>query len=63
MQHTQYCRIEEDDRCILAMTIQMDGIPFADCFQVEIRWVVTRVGTNDLLLEVGLFVNFIKSTM
>jgi hypothetical protein len=55
--------VDGEDRCILAMTVEMDGIPFADCFNVEIRWVASRVKSNDLLIEVGLFVNFIKSTL
>lgn len=63
VKHTQYCRVEGDDRCVLAMTIDMEGIPFCDCFNVQIRWAVTRLKNEDLLVEVGLFVNFVKSTM
>jgi len=46
------------------MQIEMQGIPFADCFNVQIRWVVTRMGTDtDLKIQVGLFVNFVQQTM
>jgi hypothetical protein len=46
------------------MQIEMQGIPFADCFNVQIRWVATRMGTEkDLKIQVGLFVNFVKQTV
>jgi hypothetical protein len=68
---TQYCRVEKDreegpgDKCVLAMTVKMDGIPYADTFLVEIRWVGRRVGTNtiDLQLDAGVFIDFKKSSM
>jgi hypothetical protein len=62
VRHTQYCRLDRDsrDRCILAMKVEMQGIPFADAFTVEIRWVATRAGSDSLQLQVGLFVNFSK---
>jgi len=60
---THYCRVESNDKCVVAMTIEMQGVPFSDCFNVEIRWVATRSGKNDCVIQVGLFVNFIKSTM
>jgi hypothetical protein len=63
VKHTQLCRIEGDEKFVLAMTIEMGGIPFSDCFHVEIRWVATRVGKKKMKIKVGLFVNFIKSTM
>ena len=63
VKHTQWCRVD-DDECVLAMQIEMQGIPFADCFNVQIRWVVTRMGTDtDLKIQVGLFVNFVQQTM
>lgn len=63
VKHTQYCRVEGNDKCVLAMTIEMQGVPYSDCFNVEIRWVATRSGNNDLSIQVGLFVNFVKQTM
>jgi VAD1 Analog of StAR-related lipid transfer domain len=63
VKHTQYCRVEGSDRCVLSMTVQMEGIPYADFFSVEVRWVATRVGSKDIQLEVGLFVNFVTSTV
>lgn len=65
VKHTQYCRHDptKQDRCVLAMTVEMKGIPFADAFSVQIRWVATRVGENDLNLQVGLHVHFVKSVM
>lgn len=45
------------------MTVKMDGIPYADVFCVEIRWVATRLDAHDLRLESGIFVDFKKSSM
>jgi VAD1 Analog of StAR-related lipid transfer domain len=44
------------------MTVEMEGIPYADAFAVEIRWVASRVGENDIKIEVGVEVDFKKST-
>jgi hypothetical protein len=63
VKHTQFCKLTED-KCVLGMQIEMQGIPFADCFNVQIRWVATRMGTEkDLEIQVGLFVNFVKQTV
>ena len=59
---TQYCRMEGDDKFVLTMTVEMDGIPYADCFAVEVRWVARRAG-KDLVIDVGVFVEFKKATM
>lgn len=45
------------------MTVEMEGIPYSDCFSVEVRWVARREGDNDILVEVGVFVDFKKSTL
>ena len=58
-----FIRVEGNDKCILAISAEFDGIPYADTFAVEMRWVVTRKGTKDALVQVGLFVNFKKTTM
>lgn len=64
VKHKQFCRVEDEGKCVMAMQIEMEGIPFSDCFNVQIRWVVTRLGTDDdLKIQVGLFVNFIKHTV
>lgn len=60
---THHCSVDGNDKCVLAMTVEMDGIPYADCFAVEVRWVARRVGANDIHVEVGVFVDFKKSTM
>ena len=59
----QFCRIEGNDKCVIAMCVTFDGIPYSDTFAVEVRWVATRKGERDALIEVGLFVDFRKSTM
>ena len=45
------------------MSLSFGGIPYADTFRVEIRWVVRRSGLKDLNVEVGCFVNMIKSNL
>jgi hypothetical protein len=63
VQNTEYCRVDGIDKCVMQRTVEMYGVPFSDCFNVEVRWVASRSGKNDIALQVGLFVNFIKSTM
>ncbi len=63
VKHTQRCRRIDNDRCIVHMTLAMNGFPYADCFVVEVRHVASRVGENDIVVEVGLFVRFLKSCM
>ena len=60
---TQYCRLEGNDKCIVAFTVEMEGIPYADCFAVEVRWVAHREGMNDVKVEIGVFVDFRKATI
>jgi VAD1 Analog of StAR-related lipid transfer domain len=59
---THLCRLEGQDRCILQIRVEIDGIPYGDTFAVEIRWVATREGENDMLVDVGVEVDFKKST-
>lgn len=59
---THYCRMEGDDKCVLAMTAECEGIPYGDTFVVHVRWVARRKGP-DILVEVGLDVEFLKNTM
>jgi hypothetical protein len=63
VQHTQRCRRIDNDQCIVHMTLDMNGFPYSDCFVVEVRHVASRVGENDILVEIGLFVRFLKSCM
>ncbi|GMH87157.1 hypothetical protein TrST_g6221 [Triparma strigata] len=60
---TQYCRIDEGSRCVVAMTVEMNGIPYADVFAVEVRWVATNVADKVIEVEVGVAVDFKKSSM
>jgi hypothetical protein len=63
VKQTHHCSVEGNNKCILAMTVEMEGIPYADCFAVEVRWVARRIGARDIHVEVGVFVDFKKSTM
>lgn len=58
-----YCRVEGNDRCIVAISATIDGVPYSDTFVVEMRWVARRHGDNDLDVKVGLEVDFKKNTM
>jgi VAD1 Analog of StAR-related lipid transfer domain len=44
------------------MRVEFEGIPYADTFAVEIRWVATREGERDVKVEVGVEVDFKKNT-
>mmetsp|Transcript_111844 Transcript_111844/g.228999 ORF Transcript_111844/g.228999 Transcript_111844/m.228999 type:complete len:915 (+) Transcript_111844:1197-3941(+) len=58
-----FIRVEENDRCVLAISAEFEGIPYADTFEVEMRWIATREGAHDVLVNVGLFVVIKKNTM
>lgn len=58
-----FLRVEDNDRCVLAISAEFEGIPYADTFAVEMRWIATRTGRKDVMVKLGLFVNFKKSTM
>ena len=58
-----FIRVEDNDKCILAISAEFEGIPYADTFAVEMRWIATRIGRKDVMVKVGLFVNFKKTTM
>jgi hypothetical protein len=60
---THYCRREGNDKCVLGMTVEFEGMPYADTFRVEVRWVARREGTQDIQVDVGVFVDFRKSTI
>jgi hypothetical protein len=45
------------------MTVEMDGIPYSDVFAVEVRWAARRTGCNDITIDAGVHVRFIKSSM
>lgn len=62
VKQTQYCRVEGNDKCVLSMTVEFEGLPYSDTFSVEVRWVARREGVGDIIVEVGVFVDFKKST-
>lgn len=63
VKQTHHCVVKGNDICILAMSVEMEGIPYADCFAVEVRWVARRTGSRDIHVDVGVFVDFKKSTL
>jgi hypothetical protein len=54
--------VDGNDKCVLEMRIQFEGIPYADTFSVEVRWLARRVNDNDIKIDVGVFVDFKKSS-
>jgi VAD1 Analog of StAR-related lipid transfer domain len=58
-----YLRVEGNDKIALAIEATFEGIPYSDTFGVEMRWIARRQGSNDVKVDVGLFVLFKKSTM
>ena len=59
---TQYATVK-DGKCVITMTVEMNGIPYADVFAVEVRWVASNVNYGVLEVEVGVDVDFKKSSM
>ena len=53
-------RVEGNDRCIVSITVHMN-VPFGDSFEVQVRWVVSRAGVDELSVSVGMLVIFNKS--
>jgi hypothetical protein len=53
VKQTQYCTVDGNDTCVVQTTVEFDGIPYGDCFNVEIRWVARRIGANDINIHVG----------
>ncbi|ETW09507.1 hypothetical protein, variant [Aphanomyces invadans] len=64
----QLCRHDQQPgarvwtRFVLAETLRMKKIPYADYFEIETRWVFTLDGNKFCHAEVGIIVHFIKST-
>jgi len=52
-----------NDRCIVMMTVEIDGVPYSDSFAVEVRWAARRLKEKDLAIDAGVFVRFTKSNM
>jgi len=50
----QLARIDERNRCVLVMTIDMTGIPFADVFSVEMRWTADNGGEGVMDVQCGI---------
>jgi VAD1 Analog of StAR-related lipid transfer domain len=62
--HQTHLSTLTERRCIVQIQVSMEGIPFANCFNVAIRWVATqRTATSPIHVEVGLFVNFVEQTI
>ena len=62
---THRLRLEGNDRCIVSIAVNMN-VPFGDSFQVQVRWVVSRLGrsgddVDELSVSVGMLVVFTKS--
>lgn len=63
VKHTQHCRRTDNEQCIVQIKMEMKGFPYADCFVVEVRHVASCVGRNDLKIQIGMHVKFLKSCM
>ena len=46
----------------MSMTIEFEGIPYSDCFVMEVRWVAQSDKSDGIVVTVGVLVNFRKST-
>ena len=65
VQQDQKVIINGPDKFVVVMTVEMSGIPYADVFAVEVRWVATRCATDASAVDVlvGVTVDFKKSTI
>lgn len=62
----QMCRRESDNRIVITMQTDTHGIPFADHFQIHVRWIVTKIltpGQPLLSVHVGVVVKVVKPTV
>jgi VAD1 Analog of StAR-related lipid transfer domain len=48
---------------VLDFRVNCEGIPYGDAFAVQVRWVARRESINNIRIEVGVFVDFIKGTI
>ncbi len=60
---TQYLMKDGNDRCIVMMTVDIEGVPYSDSFAVEVRWAARRLKEKDLAIDAGVFVRFTKASM
>ncbi len=60
VRQVQMCRMEGNDKFVVRMRTDTRGVPFADCFQTEIRLAVTQIKANELSFDVGMLVDFLK---
>lgn len=63
VKHTQQYRRTNNDQFIVQIKMEMKGFPYADCFVLAVRHVISRVGDNDLSVQIGMYVLFLKSCM
>jgi hypothetical protein len=42
--------------------MEFEGIPYSDTFSVEVRWVARRVNDGNIKIDVGVYVDFKKSS-
>jgi len=63
VKHTQQRKRKGNDQCIVQIKMEMKGFPYADCFVVYVRHNASRVDENDLNIQMGMHVEFLKSCM
>lgn len=65
IKQTLFCHQNKEDSenpsVVVAIQNETSGVPFADTFNVQIRWVATQISTSRTHVQVGLFVYFVKS--
>lgn len=54
--------MEGRSKCVVQMTMEFEGIPYGDCFTVEIRWVARATDASVVTIDVGAAVVFRKQT-
>lgn len=59
---TQYLLKDGNDKCVVMMTVDIDGVPYADNFSVEVRWAARRM-RDGIAIEAGVFVRILKASI
>jgi hypothetical protein len=60
----QYCRVDAQSSSVVwSTTTTVEGMPFADSWRVHVRWVISPVEDEAVLIEIGYAIEVLKPFM
>jgi hypothetical protein len=60
----QYCRVDAQSSSVIwSTTTTVEGMPFADSWRVHVRWVISPVEDEAVLVEIGYAIEVVKPFM